>query len=240
MNKLYVLITVFSFVAALLCITSCSEEDQRKTKSITVMQDMTDPFKLSAASESDKIIGLYEIDEKVIESTGGGGIFRYKSISNVDYAQAHDYSIAAVDYQDVNRGARSKEILAYKQGIQKSITENMTVHAELRSSSIYLPLVHELEHLVKVSATDKILILYSDLNENMPDGLQSYREYRKGKEHIKERLRQMAELPDLHGLHIIFRFIPKTETENLRFRVMLSAYKDILTEKGANVSTEFN
>lgn len=239
MKYFYLFILFISIAVLLFCFSGCQEKSELKSIAVTVLQDQTESFMVSSASEKEKIMALFEIDERNIETIGNGGVFRFKPIRNVDYTQSFEYKLASVEYEDVNRGVRLKEIQSFKQGIGKTLDENSSAVSHLNSSSVYLPIIGELERISKLTATKKVIIVFSDLNENVPGGIQSYKEYTKGKEHIKERLRKLSELPGLNGVTIIFQYYPKDELSNARYRIMLGAYEDLLTDKGATVSTEF-
>lgn len=238
MRKIYLLILVFIGIASILCIVSCSEPKTLPVRSISILEDKTDKFLLKVDIE--RIINVYELNEKSSEDMGNGGLFRYLPITHVDYAKSIDYRISAVDYEDVNRLVREKEIKSFKNNIRSSLEESQTTYPNLTSSSVFIPITNELLRVKKLSASEKFIIVYSDLSENSNSTFRSYNEYKKGKDAVIEKLSKLKELPDLSGITLVIQFIPKTEQQNELYRVMLESYKSLLEGKGVTVTTEFN
>lgn len=237
MKKIFLLIIGLLFIFIIINIQSCSESNLDKTLAITVMKDMTDDFLLKV--ENDKIINLFDLDENSLEKLETGIKFRFMPLNNVDYNNTFDISIAYANYEEVNRLVRSKEIATFKSSIQKTLDQNEIFEKSLTSSSVFIPLMNELVRLSKIKATEKLVIIYSDMAENSNTTFRSYKEYKKGKEYIKQQFLKLRDITDISGINIIIRYQPKNETQNEQFRVMYDAYKEYLESKGAQVNFEF-
>lgn len=222
-----------------LSLTSC-ESPKCKTTDISAMADVTEP--LLIWPDAKELLSLYELEKNQMN----GAAFRLLIINDVSQNRQLHLSLPAVESSlTMNRFERKEEIERFEKAFVDSIASLTKDTVVGRSnSSVYLPMVRELERLAQSSAERRVLIVYSDLMENTPS-LTFYDKrtlalMRTDPDRLKTQLQAQSPLANLEGIEVHFIFQPKNALADETFRLVSGFYKSLLESKGAIVRTGAN
>lgn len=134
---------------------------------------------------------------------------------------------------------RDKEITQFKQKFTdniKAISEAQTTRPQ---SSIYKPLIREVNKLAASKAPHRLCFVFSDCRENNPL-FTIYRDSNRNwlSSHPIEAKRlfmSYAKPVNLKGIFVYFIFKSGSQKENVDFLLMVDLFKQILTDAGATV-----
>jgi hypothetical protein len=166
-----------------------------------------------------------------------GTIFRYTTVSEIDYNQQKEVVLQAENEITGNSYLRKKKIQNFKNEIE-GILEYPRDSLEQKQSAIFLPVIQELIHLSGMEGSAKELIVYSDLKENDSEWFSFYRSsnlktLQKSPEKAVELF--LSKVPDeakFNGvsLHIIYE--PIDSQDNKEFRLMIKLYQQVFKKLG--------
>ncbi len=174
-----------------------------------------------------------------------GSTFSLEEISDLEYNERHECSIGPSSSLLANLSKRKVEIAEFWNCLESAL-ENFEDSAGRDHSSIYQPLVRELVRLTKSKATKRILLVYSDLQENSPGvfSVHDKRDYallKKSPDTVLEKLATEGKLPDsLSGIEVVFIYHPKSVLDDERFSLMVNMLEKALTKRGAVVTVDMS
>ena len=154
---------LFVLAAVLLCATGWayfSYTSQPPAVELSVMRDRTDIF--LAQPDASEVFTLQEIDKHKWEPLR----FRAQTISNYDYNPVYVAELAPSFVLLANPKERDNEVAKYKRDVQKAIDSINLQQNSLPQSSVYVPIIREVNRLAGSKAKTKIMVNYSDLGEN--------------------------------------------------------------------------
>ncbi len=231
-------ITIWILITAIAVtlIVSCTMQKPPTTE-ITVLFDITDTQ--LAQPNSDEILGLCNLQNK-----WNGVTFRFIDLTDVSY---NSMSVARLEAQNEwlsNEMERDKEIKNFKSEVSTIIANKKNDMTGKNNSSIYFPIVNELNSLSNSYAEKKVLIIYSDLMENT-EALSFYRKedlsLLKGNPiQVQEKLEKLTVINSLSGIDVWFIYQPLNNKSDQDFQTVSGFYKRLLESKGAKVTVSAN
>lgn len=224
MRKFIVILITVLFI-------SC-EMNNTKTSAITILADRTDPI-IPMPKGSDVHAML---DLNTHPNTGLN--IRLQNVGNVDFSPVYHIELKAGSMFD-NTLQRKTYIKRFYKELDSVIERENARNFDYKSSSILKPLVTQLQALSNSNASEKHLILYSDLAEfsdiyNVYD-YQSLKQLQKHPMVVAEELKSKLEIPNLENqtLHIVY--YPKTNAQNRLFQQMLLIYREVFKASGLQI-----
>lgn len=227
MIKQIIAITVILTVVIIACTI------QPPTKEVAVLRDITD--KHFAQPNTEEISRLYDFEKGKWNSAK----FRLSNISDVSYNPANEASIEAENEWLGNEFVREKKIKKFNGEVNIILGDSANEKNGKPNSSVYLPIIRELNRLSQSTAEKKVLLVYSDLMENQKE--LSFYDGKKLKlletkaETIRQFLEKQQGLSDLKGIEVHFIYQPANAEADKKFRIVSNFYKNLLENKGAKV-----
>lgn len=204
----------------------------------SIMRDITEPQELHL--DPTELIEQLDLNQHKHDAF----TFRFIDLSDVSMNQITQFSLKASPVLLSNEIARDKEVKEMESTILAHLN-NVDQDLLGRShSSIYLPVAKELMILGSSGSDRKVLVVYSDLLENT-DQLSFYKEQstamlQSNPKGIKSIFESIQPLPDLKGIQVYFVYQPNSQNADILYKRISTIYKDILTEKGAQVYIQPN
>lgn len=138
-----------------------------------------------------------------------------------------------------NPGDRDKDISLFGKQVDSVLTVVNRQNNGYPKSSIYAPLLEEVNRLAATKAELKNVLVYTDGCENT-DVFSIYRDkdrelLTKHPEKVRELLSRYGKPGNLHGVSIYFLFKPRNDIEDRNFSLMSGFYKQLFEAAGAEV-----
>jgi hypothetical protein len=204
------------YIPLIITLLSCGGKQEPLI--ISVLEDQTEED-ISHFNPSDIHKG-FEVDE----NQWLGYSYRYQSLTGSDYNKIKEAKLEAENQLFGNSLEREKKVKQFKALIESSQINNQEEHT---SSSIFLPLVTEIEYLHTHYPTSSCtILLYSDLRDHN-DWISWYHSSTKNNEKTKRKY--LVHLPKIaEGNKIELRIIyTPTPNENKQFREIISLYESL-------------
>ena len=214
------------------------EKFKTKNSVISIMNDVTE--KHSTLLEPQSLIPQFKIKENKFE----GYTFRLINLSNVSLNPVAQYSIEASPMILSNEIKRDSEIKQLEDSIILNLSNSLSDTSGRSHSSVYLPIAKELTTLSLSEADTKILVVNSDLMENTQqlsfyDRL-SFEKLHSNIDVIKNKFEKSYSIPNLKGIQVYLIYQPTSTSTDTAFKLISQVYKQLLTEKGAEVYIQAN
>lgn len=221
----------------LLFIVACRGEKPSTTE-VAVLQDVTDTQ--LASQDATEILGLYQFSE----DKWNGGVFRFSTVSDVSMNKIQGVQINAAYRLLSNELERGKEVKKFQKEVLEIIQGANSGSSGKNNSSVYLALAKTLNALSESKAGRRILLVYSDLMENVQEVsfynkseleiLKSHPDY------FEEKLEGWLPLQPIAGIEVHLLFVPADVISDKNFRTISEFYRKLLESKGAKVFIEAN
>jgi hypothetical protein len=206
---------------------------------VSVLRDVTDTHMLNPDAHS--IIPLYKLSEDVSTHC----LFRMSNITDRQLNAIVEFSSTSIENSERNIPfAKEQQIVDFYKNIKESLLEDSILHSSappLEHSECFSTIASELHVLSRNKATKSYLQVYSDLRENSGGAFNAYskeciRKMINNPEHVVQYFESKNLLPiSLHGIHVQFIYYPIDRAEDDIYRVIVTAYKTILENRGAKV-----
>lgn len=234
--------TLFLCITVATCLCSCTKTtDDNSSIAVFLVVDKTDPMEL--LPDYATMERLFDFDNHPDRAI----VFRAEPISDMQLNTALEAAVPSGQYTEAhntedNIDERNNSIRAFNGGVRnilKTLTDTAPEGSSLANSECFRTIASALTRLKELKADAKLLRIYSDLGENS-----SVTFFKKGQPlsmkdtgAIEHTLLSLAPLPDkLDGIHVCLLFRPKNREEDLRYAVLSSCYKNLLTARGARVA----
>lgn len=170
--------------------------------------------------------------------------FRFINLSDVSMNQITQFSLKSSPVMLSNEIARDREVKELESTILSHLTKTGKDSLGRSHSSIYLPIAKELITLSNSGSDSKVLVVYSDLMENT-EQLSFYEEQIKtmlqsDPKKVKGTFESIQPLPNLMGVQVYFVYQPNSQNADVLYKRISTVYRDLLTEKGAQVYIQPN
>jgi hypothetical protein len=244
MSKLLIMktIIVIGAVAAIVFSCSCRKvinevKQPIPVTAVTVLTDKTDT--MLAEPDATSIRQLFPLNQDHSQ----GAAFRAGEISDVQYNQVENISIAAQNALLSNPGERTAEVAHFLAGVSTVINKLDDLPAGKSHSSIYAAVASEANLLAAQNATKKVLLVYSDLEENATFSMYRPGDYLHLVNHpaeIEAMFQKQVPLGNLTGIEVHLIYQARNYEDGQRYQVISSAYKDMFQQAGAVVTIQAN
>lgn len=237
--KQFISILVVCFLAA--CSKPKSSHPVHASR-ITVIYDITDSLKSIPLPEP--ILSLHDFES----DQGQAANFRMvlvtdKLLNPTEEIHIDDEISGERNNTNDEVDYRQSIVLAYYDAVRRAITDfdkHYTSGTSIKHSECFATIASELELLANSNASQKVLLIFSDLQENSgafscytPQGQYLLQN---NQEKVARLLLSRHSLPDnLQGTTIYFVYNPATREEDIRFAEMFRIYKQLLHARGARV-----
>ena len=214
---------------------------------ITALIDVTD--QLTVLPQPEAILKLYDFDsDRNINAS-----FKICSITDRQLNPEKDIylpnsSVTEKDNVQDDPYYREKLVLLFYNGVRKAINDFITTNkndSSLNHSECFRTIADELSNMKNNQAQKKILLIFSDLQENSElfdcYKIRGQELLNKKQGEVLKIFEQANLLPNvLKGTIAIFVYAPKNREEDQRYMNMVSVYKKLLESKGAIVKVQAN
>lgn len=201
---------------------------------ISVLRDITEQH--LAEPNADEIIYQFGLTDG---HNWNGAMFRFAHISDISYSKVSEIKIDASNKWLSNELQRKKEIQNFTKGVENIIAQAENDSIGRMHSSVFLPIVNELNRLSKSKSHKRILVVYSDLFENNLD----VSLYSKGRldvsqlnvDSLKSLFEHEQPLPDLTGIEVYLIYQPANAEMDREYKIVSEFYRKQFENKGAKV-----
>lgn len=208
-------------------------KNQTSGNEIVLFVDKTDVQKEQIRTED--ITPILELDKSIWKHNK----IRFQTLSNYEYNNVKSVELPYTFFLFSSPKKRKKEIKAFTANIESTLKEIYKADSGTANSAIYEPLVREANKLAQSSASKKVMIVESDLQENTTV-FSIYREsdyiqLLKHREQVIAMLDTLLHLNNVTGINIYLVYQPKSDADNERFIMMANLFRNIFEQKGAIV-----
>ena len=200
------------------------------TTAISLLRDDTDSNLTKPNSE---VVNLYGINDSKLRD---GFVFRERSISDVALKHVKQENVKPATYLNSDNNSRIAELKAFKSHVMHYIDSLVAEPYKPKSNSlVYQAITSELTHLQQTGATNKYMIIYSDMLQNS-DEFSFYKEkdFAEAKLHpdkVVTRFENMGTMPNLTGVKIYIINTPRSYNDEKKFNVAISVFKILVEQK---------
>jgi len=199
--------------------------------SITVIGDQSDPLKIKP--EANEICSLLDLKHNIWQSIS----ISITYISDKDVNTQKGVFLEKANRFTGNTQLRRAQVEHFKKELHTALS-NSNNSGSLDHSIIYRTVANQLNSLSASTASNRYLLLYSDLMEN--DEISFYNPatlalLRTHPEAIRLQLEKDVALHDLSGIHIWLLYEPASFEANNTYMAVAKMYRQMLESKGATV-----
>ncbi len=223
----------------LLSISSCNPFETDNSHIYSVMKDRTE-HDFKASPQADDILNHIHIENDIWRGT----IFRYTTVSEIDYNQQRELNLQSENEYTGNSYLRKKKVRDFKNEISQ-LLEHSANSVNQSKSSVFLPLIRELDHLSQMEGSKRELILFSDLKENNswfsfynPSDLKSLQNQKE--KIVKLFLSQIPQDARIKDVSLIIIYEPLDANDNQEFRLMVDLYQSIFKKLAVPMTVKAN
>jgi hypothetical protein len=235
-----------SIILALCLAASCGKKPNAPTPVHTsctcTIDDRTDSFALHPLA--DPILAISEFqNDKDQEATHRLVLLTDKLLNPIEEMHLADANTSEARNENGEMDNREQLVYSYCDAFRSavgSLYKRFPVGGTLQHSECFATVAGELEYLANSTASQRTLIVFSDLQENSDafscytqDGLKLLQTH---PQKVAKLLQSRRSLPkNLTGVTVYFVYMPLTRDQDQRFNEMVSIYKSLLKERGARV-----
>lgn len=230
--------TVLLATSALTLLYSCNSTGQYKAEA-SFMIDKTDS-NLLAQPDVNAIKQLIPADK----DNWQGYRYRQQIISDADVNPIYEEDLASSCEYLSNIYDKTDEVQKFFSGIDTALQKTKSVNLVKTHSSIYAPMVKELNHLSESTAKRKVLVIYSDMMEN--SYLANFYEkstiikLQNTPEEIQQQFEKALPIGNLKGIEVNIIYQASNNEASRVFTIVSGFYKKLLEDKGAKVNISAN
>lgn len=164
--------------------------------------------------------------------------FRWMNIGNTDFNPTYRLDLAPSDLLG-NRLERKVEVQIFYTQLDSLLKREHAQTYHYKNSSIYRPLLKTLIQTSQGNASQKVVLLYSDLHESS-DLFNAYdtTQRRQLFDHLDKvvaHFQAVGDIPDLRGVHLYLIYYPTTNQENRNYRQWLALYRALFSNSGLSI-----
>lgn len=168
-----------------------------------------------------------------------GYLVRLITLSDVDLNKVYEVKIEPEFRFTANEYSRKKKMESFRQELDTAIDKLLSEPLGRPSSSLYIPIIKELEVLSVSKAKNRRLVVFSDLLEESSlmklDEKKTLALLKQKSDSIAAILEKEAPVPSLNGIEIYMIYEPVNSTDSDQHRIISNFYKKIFEQKGAKV-----
>lgn len=206
---------------------------------VTIMTDITEDNFL-ALPESSSVTNFFGVSKNVWD----GFHFRLRTISDIEITPVLEADLEPKCQYISNIYERKKLANEFLEKMKNAIEESNGMVSGKKRSYIYVSMIAELNHLVKIQAENRVLLVYSDLNEySSVVNFYSKKHFsllQQHPENVVELFKAETLIPDLTGITIYFIYQPHNSEEGERFSLISKFFKQLFESRGAKIQITAN
>lgn len=199
---------------------------------VSLLYDKTDTI---PPPDSGEILSLFDFDTHTWEQFS----FSAQAITDVDCNPVYVERLSSSYMIFSNPGERIDSIAAFKKNVCRRIDALSRQASGLPHSSIYIPLLREVNRMAESDCSVRIVVLHANCFENSKVFSMYTDEGRVMLVHnpsrVKELLLRHGRPVNLKGITVYLSYMPKDAQDSEYFMLMSSVIADILEEAGAEV-----
>ncbi len=232
-------IILLAVLGILILFTACTKLSPKpQTTELSEIVDITDT--LIAKPKPEEAISIFNLNNNL----WNGADFHLQYITNVSFNTTYEAHLEPENEWLSNKFQRAEKVKKFYAEINKTIANTNTEAVGKDNSAVYFLIAKELNRLSQSKATNRILLIYSDLMENT-DILSFYNKWtfdqlKTKPEAIEQYFDSQMKLPNLSGIKIYLIYQPKNTKQDEDYKLTSSFYKRLLEEKGATVEITAN
>ena len=223
-------------------VVSCNDNtsNTQSYMSVTILQDITDVHALQP--DADAILALLNFSEDKSSAI----TFRYTEITDKVLVPAVEINLPdAASGEKNNRKSealfREKAILYFFDTVRNTLRPSAIKDSiSLKHSECFKMISGELTQLTHKKSIHKVLLVFSNLQENSSILSVFNDTIKKQRDHNDSAIENLFEktklLPSkLHQITVLFCYLPVNREDDERFNRMVQVYKKVLEKRGAKV-----
>lgn len=208
------------------------------TTIVSEMKDITSEHRAMPFSNS--ILPLFSLSNDAWD----GAIYRLQNLTDVSLNPIKEVHLSSANEWLANSFDRDREVQEFYRNVSGIINDSTSDTSGRPHSSIFVSISGELNYLAESKADYKVLLVYSDLMENMPDFSlyqpKDLEELNTTPDKVRSYFLKIAPLSNLKGIEVHFIYQPEGTAENSNYQLISSFYKSLLESFGAKVSISAN
>jgi hypothetical protein len=215
-----------------LLLLSCSKAEDHSL-ALTVLADRTETDAITPPDifTIRSVCNISKYPERSID-------FRFLNIGNTDFNPVYHAELATADILG-NKLERKSAVTTFFNVIDTLLVKENEYKYEYQTSSILTPLTEQLIRLQQTDASEKVVLLYSDVFEHS-SLISAYSKYdtkriRKSPTLVANELRDKLQLTDFSGITLVIVHHPKTVADNYRFKLFVQLYRELFSNTNLNI-----
>ena len=230
-------ITIIVLTAIATLVVSCSSPKPITTE-VIVLRDITE--KGLPKPNLDELSHIFGLSENM----WNGASLYFENITDVSYNPVNEAKISAQNEWLSNELERDKEIKDFKNKVNQIIINSNADTTGKNNSSVYLPIVRQLNQLNQSKSQRRVLIVYSDLMENT-NSISFYNKktmavLKTNPEFMRKQFEVLQSIAELKGIEVYIIFQPSSTKSDSDFKTVSEFYQMLLEDKGAKVIISAN
>jgi hypothetical protein len=229
-----------AIVGAAMLLSACQDNITSDYTSVTVIHDVTDSLVLNP--EANAALSLYAFQTNRYRQAKFRFVLLTDKLLNptqeITMDDGHLKEGVAVDAQQ-----RDNEIYSFYGSVKSAFSEfepHYNIKTPQNNSECYATICSELHNLAKSTASQKYLLIYSDLMDNGT----LFNSYSKknaklisdNPAKVGETLNKAQKLPkNMRGITVMFLYQPAGRQQDIEYNGMLQVYTSLLQSRGATV-----
>ena len=216
----------------LILLIGCDAFNDPKEYATSVLYDSTGD---TLPYDPESIITDFNLDNDPLS----GRLFRFSPLTDVDLNNVQEISIPGIVQWSSNDEERSDVIDEFKIGIRRIIP---VPSSGFENSSLWIPLIQEIEHLHQLGADHSTLFVISDML--MHDDIMNFYDDQTRSDlfqqphFLRDQLRRYLPKEKVSNLDVVIVYQPQGSDEKQFFRQMIdSVYTPLFEECGINLQT---
>lgn len=208
---------------------ACKEVPEKSTEAI-ILIDNTDA--ISSRPDNSQIIKSFNLNKDIWQTIN----ITVSFLSNKDLTSSKTLSLESENRLLASKQLRIAKVENFKKALKKALVVDTV--STFNHSIIYRTIARNLNALSKSNASNKHLIIYSDLMENGEVSFYDNKTLALVKTNpniIQSILEKDEVINNLKGIETWFIFNPKTYQQNNIYMIVANFYKYLLEAKGAKV-----
>lgn len=231
-------------LAILMLCTGCDKIQNAlpkgETTEIAVVGDRTDILKEEPSNDVQPLYNLYNIDDDHLYN---GCKLTYRDVSDVSIGDVQTITVDPVSPLLANSNQRIAEYKGFEQSIKETFDNAKKQYGQTQNRSMVFSVVmEEAGRLSRSSATNKYLVVFSNMLDHSSDYLDIYQPLvadmmARHPEQVMQTLEGKMKIESLKGVKVIIVYRPNDHDyqEERLFLIAKDFYVKLLTRHGAQV-----
>jgi hypothetical protein len=228
------ILTIILIIAGIILVAGCAQlGNPSMSADTTIIWDITDSMMVTP--KLSEVISLYGFEDNIWSEAK----FRLLNVTDVSINKIHEASIESENEWMSNKFKRNDKVKKFYSDINEILSDALKQKIGKDNSSLYLPLAKELNRLSNSKASNRVMLVYSDMLENT-DEMSFYKNetlslLKTNPDSVKKYFESQLKLENLTGIKIYLVFQPLNMKQDEVYRIVSGFYKNLFENKGATV-----